>query len=391
MKKNNQINPVKCSVSNRVKIGIDARMYGARQTGIGNYIKHLIEYLAKLDKKNEYTIFLLKSEFEKFKFPASNFKKQKVSAHWYSWREQFILPFEFKKAKVDLMHFPHFNRPILYPTRNVVTIHDLTPKFFPGHKMNSPIRKAGFWLTFSQAVKKTKKIIAVSEATKKDIIKYFQVAPEKITVIYEGVDENANNEGDIGQCRLRLKEKYNITKPFILYVGVWRNHKNMVGLIKAFNTLLRKYQLDYQLVLTGEENLYYPEIRKTWENLGLEKNIIRPGFVSKEELTCLYNEASLCVIPSFYEGFGLVGLEAMARGIPVASSNIAGLTEILGEAAVFFDPYSIDEMARKMAQILLNDGLRKKMINKGFEQIKKYSWEKMAKETLEVYKEAIIL
>jgi len=286
MKKNNQINPVKCSLSNGLKIGIDARMYGARQTGIGNYIKHLIEYLAKLDKENEYTIFLLKSEFEKFKFPASNFKKQKVSAHWYSWREQFILPFEFKKAKVDLMHFPHFNRPILYPTKNVVTIHDLTPKFFPGHKMNSPVRKAGFWLTFSQTVKKAKKIIAVSKATKKDIIKYFKISPEKIKVIYEGT----------------------ITKPFILYVGVWRNHKNMVGLIKAFNTLLRKYQLDYQLVLTGEENLYYPEIRKTWENLGLEKNIIRPGFVSKEELTCLYNEASLCVIPSFYEGFGLVGL-----------------------------------------------------------------------------------
>ena len=138
------------------------------------------------------------------------------------------------------MHFPHFNRPILYFGKSIVTIHDLTPKFFPGHKMNSLVRKIGFWLTFSQALKKSEKIIAVSNATKNDIVKHFKTAPEKIKVIYEGINENKSQipEGDIRECRLR---EFGITKPFILYAGVWRSHKNMVGLIRAFDIILKKY------------------------------------------------------------------------------------------------------------------------------------------------------
>ena len=386
MKKNSQINPVRCSLSNGVKIGIDARMYGPKQTGIGNYIKNLIKHLAEIDKENEYIIFLLEKEFEKFNSPAENFKKQKVSAHWYSWREQIILPFEFKKVKIDLMHFPHFNRPILYFGKSIVTIHDLTPKFFPGHKMNSLIRKIGFWITFNQSLRKAKKIIAVSQATKNDIVKHFKISPKKIAIIYEGIDKA---KFQIPDSRFQILKKYNITKPFILYVGVWRNHKNMVGLIKAFDILLKKYKLNYQLVLTGEENPYYPEIRKTWQNLNLEKNIICPGFVSKKDLVRLYSRTSLCVIPSFYEGFGLVGLEAMSQGAPVVSSHILCLREILGNAAIFFNPYDANDMAEKLFLILSDENLKEKLIKQGFEQIKKYDWKKMAEKTLGIYKKAI--
>jgi len=384
------------------KIGIDARMYGNEQTGIGNYIRYLIKYLAKLDRENQYRIFLLESEFDRFVLPGKNFKKIKVSAHWYSWSEQIILPSQFKKEKLDLMHFPHFNAPIFYPGKRIVTIHDLTPKFFPGHKMNSIVRRIGFWLTFYLGIKKAKKIIVPSKATKSDIIKYFKVKPEKIEVIYEGVDfekkptiVNPSNPSPIETCPDEKSGygtgfyKKEDTSKYILYVGVWRNHKNLVGLIKAFDILLKKYKVDCKLVLGGKENPYYPEIRKTWQDLCLEKNIIRPGFIAKEELPFFYKSAELVVVPSFYEGFGLVGLEALSFGIPVVCSDIPVLREILGSAAIFFDPYNSFDMAEKIFKVLKDEKLRKNLIVKGFEQIKKYSWQKMAYQTLKIYQDVL--
>ncbi len=391
----------------KFKIGVDARMYGNEQTGIGNYIKYLIKYLAKFDQENEYRIFLLEPEYSRFILPGKNFKKIKVSSHWYSWPEQIILPFQFKKEKLDLMHFPHFNTPIFYFGKRVMTIHDLTPKFFPGHKMNSIFRRIGFWLVFCFGIKKAKKVIVPSQATKNDIIKYFKTKPEKIEVIYEGSSEvksqksikskvnkydanDANLNANDANTRINKNTKYAIQNTkYILYIGVWRNHKNLVGLIKAFDILLKKYKVDCKLVLGGKENPYYPEIRKTWQNLGLEKKVIRPGFISEKDMPFFYKSAKVVIIPSFYEGFGLVGLEAMSLGAPVASSDIPALREILGSAAVFFNPYNPSDMAEKIFQVLKNEKLKQDLIVKGFEQIKKYSWQKMAKRTLEIYREIL--
>ncbi len=375
-----------------MKIGIDARMYGAKQTGIGNYIKHLINNLAALDKKNNYTIFLLDGEFDKFELPAANFKKVKVFSYWYSWKEQAVLPWRLMKEHLNLIHFPHFNSPILYRGKSVVTIHDITPLFFPGHKMGSPVRRAGFQAVFRHSVKQAAKIIAVSQSTKRDICQYFGLGSDKIKVIYEGVDENKfsvpGGSAESGKVQ-QLKKKYKINKPFIFYTGVWRNHKNLAGLIKAFNLVLNKYHLDYDLVLGGEENPYYPEIRKTWESLGLGEKIIRPGFIKSEDLPIFYKIAKVAVIPSFYEGFGLVGLEAMASGLPVAASNCTALPEILGKAAAYFDPHNPEDMAEKINGILTDDDYKKNLIISGFEQIKKYSWKKMAEETLAAYQEVL--
>lgn len=379
----------------KYKIGIDARMYGARQTGIGNYIKNLINNLAILDKKNEYVIFLLDDEFDSFALPGANFKKIKVSSYWYSWKEQIVLPWQFTKEGLDLIHFPHFNSPILYRGTSIITIHDITPLFFPGHKMGSLVRRAGFQAVFRHSVKHATKIIAVSESTKRDICQYFDLKADKIRVVYEGVDldnfsadEKSQNSAVKLQIQ-RLKEKYKITKKFIFYTGVWRNHKNLVGLIKAFNVVLNKYRLDYDLVLGGEENPYYPEIRQTWEDLNLENKIIRPGFIKNEDLPFFYKAASLVVVPSFYEGFGLVGLEAMASGTPVAVSNCTAMPEILGSAAAYFDPNDFEDMAKTLNDVLTREEFRKRLVVAGFEQIKKYKWKKMAEETLESYKEIL--
>ena len=388
--------------SKKYKIGIDARMYGYAQTGIGNYIRHLLKYIFELDKENSYVIFLSPEEYDNFELPNKRVKKIKISAKWYGWKEQFLFPIELYKENLDLMHFTHFNSPVLYFKKSIVTIHDITPYFFPGHKMKSIIRKIGFRTVFFSSVKKAEKVIAVSESTKRDIVKHFKIKENKIEVIYEGVDEQFKTIIPTGvhslECKknnlnkinsYRLKPELQITKPFIFYTGVWRNHKNLVGLVKAFGILKNKYKLNYQLVLGGKEDPYYPEVRKTWEKLELKKEIIRTGFIDQEELPLFYNAAKIFVIPSFYEGFGLIGLEAMACGTPVVSSNKTSLPEVLGDAAIYFNPNNPEEMAEKMKLVLTDKKLYNELREKGFKQIRKYSWEKMGKEAMEIYKKVL--
>lgn len=372
-----------------MKIGIDARMYGAAQTGIGIYIKHLIEEIVKLDKENEYRIFLLEPEYSNFISDNAKVKTIRVSAGWYGWKEQIILPRQFLKEQVDLMHFPHFNAPLFYPRPCVVTIHDLTPKYFPGHKVGaSRHRRLAFEFVLKNILKKAKTIIAVSEYTKQDILRHYSVSPDKIKVIYEGARLTDIAGGDEEKIQ-NLKSKYGIKKQFIFYVGVWRNHKNLAGLIRAFDVLIKEYKLDIELVLGGKEDPFYPEARREWEISELGSRIIRPGFVADEELPLFYKAAEVFVIPSFAEGFALGGLEAMNCGTPVASSSAGSLPEILGPAVVYFNPADHREMAKAIFSVLSDTRLRKRLIETGFEQAKKYSWRKMAEETLKVYKEAV--
>ncbi|NOQ68309.1 glycosyltransferase, partial [Patescibacteria group bacterium] len=363
-------------------IGIDARMYGYAQTGIGNYIRHLLQCIFEMDKKNKYVIFLMPEEYDKFNLPNKRIKKIKVSARWYGWKEQLLFPFQLYKANLDLMHFTHFNSPILYFKRSIVTIHDITPFFFPGHKMRSIIRRIGFRTVFFSSVKKASKVIAVSKSTKNDIVNHFKIKKDKINVIYEGVDEQFKITPQ-PPLSGGLRKKYNITKPFIFYTGVWRDHKNLVGLIKAFEILRNKYKLDYQLVLGGKEDPYYPEVRETWEKLGLENEITRTGFIDQKDLPLFYNAAKVFIIPSFYEGFGLIGLEAFACGTPVISSNTTSLPEVLGNAALYFDPKDPKEMAEKIKLVLTDKKLYNELREKGFKQVEKYSWEKMGRETMD--------
>ena len=377
-------------------IGIDARMYGYAQTGIGNYIRHLLKYIFELDKENNYVIFLSPEEYDNFKLPNKRIRKVKVSAKWYGWKEQILFPLELYKERLDLMHFTHFNSPVLYFKKSIVTIHDITPYFFPGHKMKSLLRKIGFRIVFFSSVKKAKRIIAVSKSTRDDIVDHFKISKNKIKIIYEGVDEqfrvysdDAPHPNPCLSSRQTLPRREGVSKPFIFYTGVWRNHKNLVGLVKAFGILKNKYKLDYQLVLGGKEDPYYPEVRRAWEKLELEKEIIRTGFIDQEKLPLFYNAAEISVIPSFYEGFGLVGLESMACGTPVVSSNKTSLPEILDDAAIYFNPNNPEEMAKKMKLVLTDKKLYNELREKGFKQIRKYSWEKMGKETMEIYKKIL--
>ena len=377
-----------------MKIGIDARMLGEEQTGIGLYIQNLIENIEILDTENEYILFLRKGKFSSFELESNNFKKVLSDSKWYSFSEQFSFLCQIKKEKVDLMHFPSFNAPIFYSGNRITTIHDLTPKYFPGHKMNSLLRRIAFWFVFRASIKKSKKIIAVSEYTKKEILKYYKLNEEKIRVIYQGIPNGNEGSTELKGEELILMEdrflkKYKLNDPYIFYTGVWRSHKNLVGLIKAFGILKKKHKKDIKLVLGGKEDKFYPEIRQTWEDLDLGSEIIRPGFIDKKEMSLFLSNAELFVLPSFVEGFGFGPLEALSFETPVVVSSAGAMPEVLGESAVYFNPDDPKDMAEKINQVLEDDILKKTLINNGKERLKMYSWVNCAEKTIETYKNCI--
>ncbi len=373
-----------------MRIGIDARMYSAEFTGIGRYVYELIRQLAELDKKNEYVIFMNRPEFDTFEPPNKRFSKVLVNAKHYTLKEQLVYLRILKKAKLDLMHFTHFNAPILYRKPSVVTIHDLTLSFYPGKKMNSAFYRAAYNIVLKAAVNHSKEVIAVSENTKQDLIEVVGYPSSKIEVIYEGVCEQFGPRVNKEQVE-HVRRKYGISKDFLLYTGVWRGHKNLVNLIKAFAMLREGPEgFDLSLVITGEEDPYYPEVKRTVGELGLEHHVIYTGMVPENELVALYQSAKIYVFPSLYEGFGLPPLEAMRCGTPVVASKTSCIPEICGEHnALFFDPYDPEDIANNVRKVLLDPTLQAEMRECGLKHSLKFSWEKMAKETLEVYENVL--
>ena len=384
-----------------MRIGIDARTLGF--SGIGRYTENLIRELLLIDNKNEYTIFVQKNgrnknyelriknngqkKFINHKSRFLNLKMIEVDAPIYSFKEQFNFLMAVNREKLDVMHFTHFNRPIFYNRPTVVTIHDLTPIYFQGKKHNSVFKKWAYNLVLKTALNKANKIIAVSSFTKKDIVKHFpNLDAEKIAVIYEGANSRF---APIFNSKFSISKR--ILKPYLLYVGVWREHKNLLGLIKAFNKfkskVLNSQHSKLKLVIVGKSDPYYSEVSEAARRSKFSKDIILTGYVKDEELISLYQNAEAFVFPSFYEGFGLPPLEAMSFGCPVVSSNAASLPEILGDAALYFDPYNVNDITEKIRNLISDEKIRKELVAKGKKQVLKYSFKTMAEKTLKLYNE----
>lgn len=367
-----------------MRIGIDARMYQPNGTGISRYIRELVDHITTIDTENTYVVFLSQEMFDVFQAPP-HVEKVRTDAPYYSLSEQTKFLQALYRAELDLMHFTHFNAPILYLDPCVVTIHDITLSKFPGQKMNTWFHKKAYQLSIWSVVKKSKHIITVSDHTKKDLHEMFQIPLEKMSTIYLGVDGFEPVSKTVLE---KTKKKFGIKKKCFLYVGVWRNHKNLVHLIDAFN-VLREGGLDVQLLMTGKESPYYPEIRDMISQSPYRDDIITPGFVSEEDLHALYASTDVLVNPSFYEGFGIPPLEAMASGNVVTVSNATSHPEICGDAALYFDPNSVSDMARIMKQGITDETVRTKLREKGLERAKMFRWDKTAKETLNVYQKIL--
>jgi len=374
----------------RHNIGIDARMFGTAQSaGIGTYTEELIGNLLQVDKVNRYTIFATPEVVQFFPFYSPNLDKKSVSIPHYSLSEQLFLPGIIRSSNIDLIHYTNFNSPVLFGgIKSVVTIHDLTLWFFPGRKHTSWFKRAVYRYIIKRSCQNATKIIAVSEATKQDIVKYLDIPESKIKVIHEAVANRISPVKEINKIDA-IKAKYDITRPFFMYVGQWRKHKNLVKLIRAFATFRHRYDLDYQLVLVGRPDPLAPEVQKTINQLNLQSHVVLTGYVADNDIGAFYSAAEAFVFPSLYEGFGLPPLEAMAAGTPVISSNASVMPEVLGDAAIYFDPENIEDIAAKMHNLATSYHLKNSLKEKGLKQVKKYSFSKMAKQTYELYQEVL--
>ncbi|MBP7992630.1 MAG: glycosyltransferase family 4 protein [Candidatus Magasanikbacteria bacterium] len=353
-------------------------------------MEQLVYQLSLLDQTNEYVLFLRTANFEFVKIGNTQFKYKKVLADipWYGWKEQVLLPGIIKKEKIDLMHWPHWNFPILYRGDFVVTIHDLIMYHYPRAEATT-LGPVYYWLkenisrfVTGQIIRCAKHILATSEFTKKDIQKEFKIDTAKITVTYQAAalpSVKKNNES------IELK---GVVKPYLLYVGAVYPHKNLDRLIEAWPLVQAQTKNAYQLVLVGRENFFYKKLKAKVQNAGLT-DIMFTGFVQDVELSQWYANAKLFVFPSLYEGFGLPPLEAWAENVPVAAARASCLPEILGAGAVYFDPESVEDMAKALVSGLTDGGLRLKVqSNASFEQ-KKYSWDSCAQKTLAVYQNVL--
>lgn len=371
-----------------MKIGLDARFYGSAG-GLGRYSQQLVNHLAQIDITNQYVIFLRHNNFDEPENLPPNFKKILTNARWYTLKEQILMPWKIWRAKVDLTHFFHWNMPLLYRGKFIVTIHDLILLKYPSQKATTlapwffALKYWAYKKVLRHAIFKSLKIIVPSEFVKKDILANFQVPAEKVVVIYEGAGLSSRGGDET------MKPWNNvIPKPYLLYIGVAYPHKNLEGLIKAFKIFCDRYSKNYHLVLVGQKNYFYGKLLNN-ETMKQRDNIIFTGFIPDAQLPQIYENASLYVFPSFYEGFGLPALEAMNYGLPVIAASNSCLPEILGKAALFFDPHNLQEIADKMWQVLSDNNLREKMKQAGFKRVKKYSWKRMAEKTLQIYQDVV--
>ena len=370
-----------------LKIVIDARWYGLENTGIGRYCIELVEALQDLDIINTYIVLLLPKYFETWRPRSKNFSAALSRAPIYSWEEQILLPLELARLKPDLVHFTSFNVPLAYQGKFVTTVHDLTLVHYKNNK-GAGIKKTiydGKYLAMTAvlkaAVTKSNQIIVPTEYTKNDLIKIYPDAHGRIEVTNEAVTVRTAAPMEIASL--------GVLKPFILYVGNYYVYKNIERLISAFHQS-QAYKDGVQLVLNGRREHFQESARLQVEKLGLTKAIIFPGFTSDEQLAGLYDKALFFIFPSLSEGFGLPGLEAMTLGTPVLAANATCLPEVYGEAAQYFNPNSIRDMTRAIDALYHDEAGRTALSKMGYLQIQKYSWERMARQTIDIYNSAVI-
>ena len=361
-------------------IGIDAsRAAVAQRTGTENYSLNLIRHLVALDQKNSYRLYLNRPPPRELRIANCELRVMPFPRLWTHVR----LSREMMRRPPDVLFVPAHVLPIVHPRASVVTVHDLGYLYFP--HAHRPLDRLYLDLSTRHNACAAAHLISDSQATKRDLVERYGVDPAKIAVVYPGYDAAAfrpvRDEAAIEAVRAR----YGIAGEYILSVGTLQPRKNLVRLIEAFAICdLQSAICNLQLVITGKRGWLYEEIFTKVYQLGLEDEVIFTGYVAGSDLPALLSGASLFVMPSLYEGFGLPVLEAMACGVPVVCSNVSSLPEVAGEAAILVDPLDVGGMAAAMEQVLSDEELRAKLSARGFERARRFLWENCARETLAV-------
>jgi glycosyltransferase involved in cell wall biosynthesis len=367
-----------------VRIGIDARKL--HDFGIGTYIRNLLRQLARLDRDTEFVVLCRPEDREGVAALGQNFRAAAESAGNYSLAEQVKVPLALRREGVTLFHAPHYVLPPLVGCRSVVTIHDCIHLMFPQYLPNR-LALAYARTSIALATRRATRIMTVSESSKRDILRLVGAPADKIDVIYNAYDERFGvepREEDV----LRVRERYQLQDPFVLYAGNVKPHKNLERLIEAFH-LVRARGLDQvKLVLIGDDISKYAALRRAVHQHQLHKYVRFLGYLPEETLAALYRLAGVFVFPSLYEGFGLPPLEAMASGTPVVTSNVSSLPEVAGDAALLVDPYDPGAIADGIERVLTDAALRDELRRKGLARAKQFSWDRSVRRIREIYTEA---
>jgi glycosyltransferase involved in cell wall biosynthesis len=366
-----------------MRVAIDARKL--HDFGIGTYIRNLLRHLARIDRDTEYILLCHETDLSVPQQLGPNFRAVREPAPNYSILEQLHVPLVLMRERPDVYHAPHYVLPPAVPCRSVVTIHDCIHLMFPQYLPNRAAHayaKASMW----SAAKRSDRILTVSAASKRDILHFFNVPPDKIVVVYNAIDERfgvAPRPEDVA----RVRERYQLDHGFVLYAGNIKPHKNLVRLIEAFDALWRDGFEDLKLLIIGDEISKLPALRRAVHRHKLHKHVRFLGFVPDETLAILYRLAAVFVFPSLYEGFGLPPLEAMASGTPVVTSNLSSMPEVAGDAAVLVDPYDVEAIKDGIKRVLTDPVLREDLVRKGLMRARHFSWERSVARTREIYLE----
>jgi glycosyltransferase involved in cell wall biosynthesis len=368
-----------------VRIAIDARKL--RDYGIGTYIRNLVRHLSRLDHTTGYSLLCRREDAALVQALGPNFHAVTEEAPGYSVREQILVPLDLRREHAALFHAPHYVLPPLTPCKAIVTIHDCIHLRFPQYLPNRfayAYARASLWA----ATRRADRILTVSEASKKDLLQFFRIPEDKIDVIYNAIDERfsvAPSAEEIG----RVRERYQLEDPFVLYAGNIKPHKNLERLIEAFQLFRRRGFDQVKLLIIGDQVSHYATLRRAVHRHQLHKHVRFFGFVSDDMLAALYRLAAVFVFPSLYEGFGLPPLEAMASGTPVITSNVSSLPEVVGDAALLIDPYSTQEIADALVRVMGDEALRASLSERGIARARTFSWERSVDRVRQIYQEVL--
>jgi len=373
-----------------VKIAIDIRRM--TEFGVGTYIRNVVRTLGRLDRENKYLLIGSPAKVEEIGPLPPNFHTVPLLASDRSFQGYREFRTALQRLNCDLVHIPNlFSVPRALPCPYVMTVHDML------EHMSRARERGGFWRSFHFQMTKrvlggAARIFAVSNFTRTEIEKLFEIPPDHVEVVYNAIDERFLHGHASAADRDLIARRYQVTYPFLLYAGRISPHKNVVRMIEAFSALKTELERDQaypdlKLIIIGDDLSGNPDLRRTVVRSGVQHDVRFLGFVPIEVLRIFYDEAKIFVFPSLYEGFGLPPLEAMVHGTPVVTSNVSSLPEVVGNAAVLVNPENVFEIMRALHRTLTDRALRDRMKERGYVQAAKFSWETSVRRILEVYGE----
>lgn len=366
-----------------MRIVIDARKL--HDFGIGTYIRNLVTELGLLDHDSQYVLLTRPDDAATAAAAGPNFQAMVETSRPYSLGEQWRIPRAAARARATLLHEPHYVLPPLIRCPTVVTIHDCIHLRFPEY-LPSRAAFAYAHTMIRLAARKADRVLTVSDASKRDILHYTGVAPEKVVVVHNGLDARFATVPD-AEAVDRVRQRFQLDHPFVLYVGNIKPHKNLERLIAAFASMRADGPDGLKLVVIGDETSKHPGLRQAVHRHRLDKHVRFFGFQPAATLVTFYRLARAFVFPSLYEGFGLPPLEAMANGTPVVTSNVSSLPEVAGNAALLVDPYDVASIADGIRRAVTDEALRADLITKGHARAREFSWARAAADTLAIYRE----